>query len=699
MVTGQVPFTGKSGLSVAMKQKGELPRDPQEINPQVPDDLNKLILRCLEKDRGYRYATVEELKQELDELEHLLPSTQTKATRKKAQTSREVTVTFSPRKLLIPALVLGILVIAVVLVLWQPWSETESSVVPKIENSIAIISFENLTGDEAYDDLCKAVPNLLITNLEDTGFYYVVTRERMQDLLKQIGEENAEFIDSDLGFELCRREGIESIVTGSITRAGDMFAVNVKVIDVETKNLLKSANSKGEGVDSIIRVQIDELSREISLSTGISSKRIEATNFDAMDVTTDSMEAYTYYLDGVENKYYWDKARESLEMAVKLDPTFAYAYSVLAKVYSSVGDIKARDEALERAKSLSGKATEKERLYIEAQYATTIEGNTEKSYQILKQMRDKFPKEKNVHYRLGMHYYFIESFPEAIEEFSLAKELDPDFEDALNLLGYSYAKLGDSEKAIENVERYVSLSPGKANPIDTMAEIFLILGRFEEAITKYSEAFEVDPDFFNSPFAEGYIHALKEDYITAIDRVSQFISSSPSPGIEARGHFWKGFYYYWLGSIDRCLVELESAEDLTKQVNNETWYSLIELLRGMICLERGEFGDGRQHLKNFYDFAPKTQTSLEPDFRAAYYMMLGFLDLREGRIDSARSNADELNSILLDMNPGARKRTRYIYDFFHGEVLLAEKIVDFLLQHSHPERCFGSGLSYEGRSR
>jgi len=549
---------------------------------------------------------------------------------------------------------------------------------------------------------------MLITNLENTGFYYVVPWERMQDLLRQIGRADAEFIDSDWGFELCRKEGVESLVTGSITRAGEMFAVNVKVIEVETKSLLKSANSRGEGVDSIIRVQIDELSREISRSTGISPTRIESTSFDAMDVMTNSMEAYTYYLDGVENTYYWDRARESLEMAVKLDPNFASAYSSLSRAYGSLGDNEARDEALERAKSLSGKASEKERLYIEADYALTIEGDIEKGFQILKQMKDKFPREKNVRYRLGLHYHSIRLFPEAIEEFSHAIELDPNDENALNLLGYTYAVLGDSEKAIEYVERYASLSPGEANPIETMAEIFLILGRFDEAIGKYSEAFVADPDILTSSFSEAYIHALKEDYTTAIKRVDRFIFNSPSPGVAAQGHFWKGFYYYWLGSFDRSLVELEKAEDFAYQVNNKMWLGLIELLRGLIRLEGSEFDESRQHLENFYDSAPQTRKSMEPDFRSVYYMMTGILDLSEGRIGSAKAKVEEMESILLDMNPGTRERTQYNYDFLNGEVLLAEKIVEEAIaageaisppQHAHPERFSSSSLSQAGRPR
>lgn len=79
----------------------------------------------------------------------------------------------------------------------------------------------------------------------------MVTWEMMHDLLKQFRKKDVETIDRDLGFKLCRREGVEAIVPGSFIKAGNMFAMDVKVLDVETKRLLKSTSSKGEGVGSI----------------------------------------------------------------------------------------------------------------------------------------------------------------------------------------------------------------------------------------------------------------------------------------------------------------------------------------------------------------------------------------------------------------------------------------------------------------
>jgi serine/threonine protein kinase len=228
MVTGSVPFRGDTALSVALKHKAQLPQDPKKLNADVSENLSRLILICMEKDRGRRYQTAIELLEDLRNIEEGFPLGT------KIRPRRETfAAALIRKKLFYPTMVVTLAIIAVVI--WQFLPKGEVAFAPKIENSIAIISFENLTGDSNNDIYQKTIPNLLITNLENTEYFYVATWERMRDLLKQMGKSEVEFIDSDLGFELCRREGIQALVLGSLNKAGDMFVSDVKVYDVETK--------------------------------------------------------------------------------------------------------------------------------------------------------------------------------------------------------------------------------------------------------------------------------------------------------------------------------------------------------------------------------------------------------------------------------------------------------------------------------
>jgi serine/threonine protein kinase len=116
MLTGSVPFKGKTLLSIAMKHKTEAPPDPQKLNTQIPEDLSRLIHKCLEKDRQKRYQNVEELLSDLQQMEKGLPTTEKVESKTKSQTSREITVTFNARKFMIPLLILIFAVAAFLLV-------------------------------------------------------------------------------------------------------------------------------------------------------------------------------------------------------------------------------------------------------------------------------------------------------------------------------------------------------------------------------------------------------------------------------------------------------------------------------------------------------------------------------------------------------------------------------------------------------
>ncbi len=668
MMTGRVPFGGDTALTIAVKQKTEEPKDPREFNAQISEDLSRLILRCLEKDKDKRFQSAGEFRFELENIEKGMPTTERAVPGRKALTSKEITVTFGLKKLLVPVLgFIGIVIIGVII--WQYLPEKETVAAEQIEDSIAVISFKNQTGDKAYDYLQEAIPNLLITNLENTGYLHVATWERMRDLLFQSGRGDAKIIDEQIGFELCRREGIESIVLGSIIKAGDTFATDVKVLDVQSKRLLKSASSQGDGVDSILKTQIDELSREITRGVGIPKQKIETTQIKISETATSSMEAYEYFLRGSDafDNFYYDDARKFLEKAAELDPTFAMAYLYLAGAYSNLGDYAARDEAIKKAKIHEEKASERERLYIEAAYALRIEKDPEKRIRIYEQIVEKYPKEKRAYYDIGSYYEGIER-TKSIKLYYKALDLDPNYGIVWNQLGYLYSDMGDFEKAIECFQKYASLSPWDANPVDSIAELHYRMGQLDLAIAKYKEALAIKPDF-GSDLKIAYIYALREDYDEALKWIGQFIAQAPSPGLKHEGGWWEGFFLFWLGKKDQCLKGLQRL-DVTLDTSAGYQKATVNWLRGWIHYDRGDLDRSRDFFKKIYDFMKDYRPAYLSDTTADYDFVLGLIALKQGRIDVARSRLKEIESLLPEMYD--KKAGQFNIDFLKAEILLAE---------------------------
>jgi len=668
MVTGSVPFKGDSALSVALKHKTKLPSDPRKLNPELSENLGRLILICMEKDRERRYQSAQALLNDLQNLEDGLPLGT------KLRPRRETFIAgLIRRKIFIPAVVTTLAIIAVVV--WQ-LLPGKGAVAPKIENSIAVISFENLTGDESHDILQRVIPSLLITNLENTGFFHVATWERLRDLMKQMGNEDEGTINSDLGFELCRREGIEAIVLGSVMKVGDVFATDVKVFDVESKELIKSTNSQGEGIDSIINTQITELSREIALGVGISREKVASADLDISEFTTTSMDAYNYFIKGREDFYdqYSKDAITRLEKAVELDPNFAMAHLYLGYTYNNLlGDDNKARESYEKAKALSEKVTEKERLLIEAEYVNSVEKVQEKWLEIMHTIVEKYPRDKQARLELTEYYRKREMFSEVIKHAEIILALDPTRGDAYEELAFAYANTGDNEKALEYLQKGSAAIPGDPRMNLTTGQFYVKMGKIDEAIRKFKSALDLKPDFTIQNFL-AYAYAMKEEYAEAINWSRKYSENPLSAREEAKGYWHKGFYHYWLGNYKQAVEDLQTAWDIVKESGNRDFMS--EFLMGYFYYKKGEWDLSRDYIQGWHDGLmeplPKTAQMQRSMVASPVHWVLGLNDVKQGNIDSARSHLQEIEALLPKRSaPGGSG----YYDLL-GEILLAEKSYD-----------------------
>jgi serine/threonine protein kinase/Flp pilus assembly protein TadD len=684
MATSRVPFTGETALSIAMKHKEEIPKNPKQLNPHIPDDLSGVILKCLEKDKTKRYQSASDVHSELEKIEKGIPTTDRIVPESKPITSREITLKFSMKKLLFPTLAVVALVIAAV-VIWRVVLKKPLPLLPEQRRSIAVISFENQTGDKAYDYLSKVIPNLLITNLEQSGYFNVTTWERLRDLLKQVGKGDTGFISSDVGFELCQKDNVEVIVLGYVTKAGNTFVTDAKVMMVRTKKLLGTAGSRGDSPDSILKNQVDDLSRQIAKGVGLSERRIEATKMQVRDVTTNSPEAYNYYLKGNEEftNYDLDKARQFFEKAVEIDPTFASAYYQLYGAYSVLGDSQKSKEALEKAWNLSKKTTEREKLWIEVRHASIMEKNPEKAFRVLQEIAAKYPKDKGVGSWLGNYYFVRKMLNQAAEEYNKVLDLDPNNEYALNILGYIYLDMGDFEKAIECFKRNASVLPGKPNPLDSLAEAYFRMGKLDEAIATYRKALEVKPDFHMSMDGLQYNYALKEDYSEASKWLDKYIEAAPSSGVKLVGYLWKGFYSSWLGSLEKSMSYIQRAEDLADAIGNKRMIAFANMLKSWIHFDWHKLELSRKYddawLSLYVEDVP-TMLMLNIEdvptnklyYEAWYKIACGLIELEEGKFASAENRLKEIESILPQLDLPQKENIEFLHNFFSSEVSLAK---------------------------
>ena len=670
MVTGRVPFAADTPFAVAFKHQSEKPSRPQDLNPQIPSQLSAIILKCLEKDRQKRYQSTEDVCRDLSQVEETIQTAAlaapwTKPTTRKTRPAK--TQPFFRRKALVPALVfLGLLVAGIAVM----------EIIPKAAgtaHTVAVVGFENLTGDATYDYLKKAIPNLLITSLEQSKYLNVMSWERLNDLVGQKDRRMVTSAERDLWFEICRREGILAIVLGSFTKADNMFATDAKIYEVQTKNLLKSVSSKGEGVGSILRTQIDELSREISKGVGLSERAAAWDAVPISKVTTASMEAYELFLRGQEDfdRYYYDEARRSLEMAVQRDSEFALPYYYLTRVYSALADAPRAAESMEKFKKY-GKADigkGKEGLYAAA-LSALVEKDQEGYVKGLKDVVSAYPDDKRAHVDLAWFYKNGKKYDEAIIEFGKALEIDPAFGYALNMLAYTYAEMGESEKALKTFEHYAAVLPDDANPHDSMGDLYFFYGKFDKARAKYEQALAIRPEF-PSAWKLAYLHAMDGDYGQALKWIDHLITNAPTDGIRAQGYQWKGFFDSIMGRFAEALAELGRAEAMARASGNA---ELVDItLRGALwtCYDWGKFDLCRTYLERRLAYRAETGQGTQSLNKVYELLYSGLLDIKNGDITLARKKLVEIQAISGSIAEKEKLFNQLAVNLLKREVLFA----------------------------
>jgi tetratricopeptide (TPR) repeat protein len=493
--------------------------------------------------------------------------------------------------------------------------------------------------------------------------------------MKQVEKEDQETIDKDLGFELCRREGIEAVVLGSVMKVGDVFATDVKVFDVATKELIKSASSQGEGIDSIINTQIPELSREIALGVGITRQEISSADLDISEFTTTSMDAYNYFIKGREDFYnqYTRDAIIRLEKAVELDPNFAAAYLYLGWTYGLIREFQKQRENYEKAKELSETITltEKEKLMIDTLFA----GSEEKWLEILNTIIAKYPRDKWAHLELSKYYRKNDMYSEVIKHSEIVLALDPSWGDAYEEMAFAYANTGDNEKALEYLQKYSAAIPGDPSANLTTGHFYVKMGRIDDAIRKFKDALDIKPDF-NIENYLAYAYAMKEDYTETFQWMDKFITNAPSEGKKAdTGYIFKGFYHYILGNSKQAVEYLQRAFETP-------WFDFsrnprAEYIMAYVNYESGEFDLCQDQFQRWHDRCQE-KTPQEAVASRSYnsfwlHCPLGAIELKRGNIDSARSQLKKMEALMPKITNPQKWEGYY---WLLGQILLAEKSYD-----------------------
>lgn len=580
MATSRVPFEGETALAVAMKHKGESPKNPKQLNPSLPADLAGVILKCLEKDKAKRYQNAGELRAELDRIEKGLPTTARFIPERKPITSRLITVTSRLKKLRPPlAAVLAVVVLG--LIGWRLLIREKGSLSLARVRSLAVIPFEDLSPQKDQGYLCEGLADELITRLIGVAGLRIPARSS-SFLLR--GKEPR---------EIGERLAVDAVLDGTLLRTDRKISINLQIIDARTGYGLWSGRFDGSekelaGLRDEIALKIlDDL--KVELLGEARTKIVKSYTADP--------EAYNLYLQG---RYFWNKrdpdevrkAIERFNQAVALDPDFALAYSGLADSYLVLPQFIGyrTSELLPKAKSAADRALALDDTLAEA-YVTLA--NVKESEW---------------------------DFPAAEKNYRRALELNPNYPTGRFWYSNLLAMMGRMDESQAEMKRALELDPLSLIINAIQALYYLQIKESDLAIEQARKAVEIDPHFVWSRWALGVCFRAKgmfKEAVRELEKARDYLGSGPS------GLGDLGMAYGLAGEKAKALEVLSLLEEHLKSgytVNAEiaaVYLGLGDKERSLEFLDKAaEDDDETAYLRNANTFLYEPQwDSLRPDPR------------------------------------------------------------------------------------
>ena len=513
MATGRLPFSGSSVSETTNRILHGQPDAIARFNYNVPPELERIIRKCLEKDRERRYQSARELLVDLRNLKRESDSRVTVA----EKTDRPQ----NPwRRTALVASALTILVLGGVALYPRIGSRA-------VIDSLAVLPFVNVSGDPNTEYLSDGMAESLIISLSRLPHLKVIS---LSSVLRYKGREiDPQSVGRDLG--------VRAVLMGRLVQRGDSLSIGAELVDSRDKSHIWGEQYNRKLAD-VLAVQ-EELSREIS-----EKLRLQLSGEDKQRLSkrfTSNHDAYQDYLHG---RYYWNKrtldgfkrAIGYFDRAIEKDPAYALAYSGLADCFSTRGlrewDLPPRD-AFPKAKAAATKA-----LVIDD---TLAEAHTSLAFAT---------------------WYYDWDWRAAETEFKRALELNANYPVAHQWYGSYLSSMGRHEEAIAEKRRAVELDPLSLVMNRSAGWTFYFARRYDEAIEQYRKTLELDPNFALAHLWLGEAYKQKGMHQEAILELhkASVLSGEDHAKLAALGHA-----YAFSGRRAEATKILEKLEEMSKR--------------------------------------------------------------------------------------------------------------------------------------
>src|SRR5580693_608318 len=436
MATGALPFRGESTGVIFEAVLNRPPVPPVRLNPEVPPELERIITKCLEKDRNLRYQHASDVRTDLQRLKRDTESSRLPMAVQPEARSR-------PRMRSWVMVAIGVVLVLMAaggyLYLHHPRRLTDKDVV-------VIADFANSTGDTVFDDTLKQA---LSVSLRQSPFLSVLSDNKVAETLKLMTRPPGTMLTPELAREVCLRTGSQAYIAGAIAALGEEYVLGLKAVNCQSGEILAQQQISVPAKEKVLD-GLGHVASQLRGELGESLATVQKFDIPIEQATTSSLEALRQYTAGlrVQNQQGDVAAIPFFKRAIELDPNFAKAYVSLATSYSNLVEYGLASENMQKAYELRDRATELERYSISANYYSDVTGELDKANAILEQWAHSYPRDIHPLVALALNNNLVGQYDQAVAELHEGLRIDPDHSSFFVNLIANYAALNRVQDAI-----------------------------------------------------------------------------------------------------------------------------------------------------------------------------------------------------------------------------------------------------------
>lgn len=495
MFTGQMPFTGQSQVSILAKILETKQPPPREHRSDIDPEIERIIDKCLQKDANERYQDTRDLVIDLRNLRRQYDSgmsTTVSGVKHQEQFRKEVQqeVSRSRRKRIMIVLPIVVILLAVNWLLFRDNGPLTTQTADAKEYSLAILGFENKTGDPQFDWLETGLPEILMTDLAQGQMMNIISQRRLLEAMGS-SEKTVNAVNYEDQVKAAKKLGAVSVMSGTIYKLGDKFRIDARLEDVKSGRVIMAEKVTGDDAFAIV----DSLTSRIAAS--LNMEEVLRMDRNVSQLTTSNPEAYRYYHIGLNAllSSIWDEATVNFEKAIKVDSTFALAYMRLGMVKIFQGRMPDAAPYFAQAKKLEANMPIRDRNLLDVYSDLWLRQQFDDAFVKIKTLVDNYPEDVEARsiYAL-LVWEFAKDTTEALQQLEEVYKIDPKFQLALGFNAYIYIALKDYDRAIDVFKRIKEYHPDSPTPDLSLANIYTRLGQHDKAKAAYEEYYKRFPD-------------------------------------------------------------------------------------------------------------------------------------------------------------------------------------------------------------